>query len=156
MILVFGATGTIGDELLAILSSDGVPAVAVTRGPAAEQARPGIRWVQADLAAPASIEGLFSGVRSMFLLTGNHPDMARQQIRAIDAAASAGVEHVVKLSALGASDHAKLPIGRAHHEAEAALMVAALGSCTSMTVAMSSSRARCSSVSGPLNSTSRR
>ena len=58
----------------------------------------------------------------MFLLTGNHPDMARLQIRAIDAAASAGVEHVVKLSALGASDHAKLPIGRAYHEAQAATM----------------------------------
>jgi uncharacterized protein YbjT (DUF2867 family) len=110
VILVFGATGTIGDELISILSADGVPAVAVTRGPATERARPGIRWVQADLSAPASIEGVFSGVTSMFLLTGNHPDMARLQITAIDAAARAGVEHVVKLSALGASDHSKLPI----------------------------------------------
>jgi len=38
----------------------------------------------------------------MFLLTGNHPDMARLQITAIQAAAAAGVESVVKLSALGA------------------------------------------------------
>jgi len=126
MILVFGATGTIGDELISILSTDGVPAIAVTRGAAPAPSRPGIRWVQADLSAPASIGDLFAGVRSMFLLTGNHPDMARLQITAIDAAARAGVEHIVKLSALGASDHARLPIGRAHYEAEAALMASGM------------------------------
>jgi uncharacterized protein YbjT (DUF2867 family) len=126
MILVFGATGTIGDELISILSGDGVSAIAVTRGPAPELSPPGIRWVQADLSVPASIENLFSGVRSMFLLTGNHADMARLQTTAIEAAAGAGVGHVVKLSALGASDHSKLPIGRAHHEAEAALMASGM------------------------------
>jgi uncharacterized protein YbjT (DUF2867 family) len=126
VILVFGATGTIGDELVSILSSDGVSAIAVTRGPAPARSRPGTRWVQADLSAPGSIEDLFSGVRSMFLLTGNHPDMARLQITAIDVAARAGVEHVVKLSALGASDHSKLPIGRAHYETEAALVASGM------------------------------
>ena len=126
MILVFGATGTVGNELISILSSDDVPAIAVTRGPAPPRPRRGVRWVQADLAAPASVEGLFSGVRSMFLLTGNHPDMARLQIAAIDAAARAHVEYVVKLSALGASDHSRLPIGRAHYEAESALMASGM------------------------------
>ena len=126
MILVFGATGTVGNELISILSGDDVPAIAVTRGPAPPRPRRGVRWVQADLAAPASVEGLFSGVRSMFLLTGNHPDMARLQIAAIDAAARAHVEHVVKLSALGASDHSRLPIGRAHYEAESALMASGM------------------------------
>ena len=86
MILVFGATGTVGNELISILSGDDVPAIAVTRGPAPPRPRRGVRWVQADLAAPASVEGLFSGVRSMFLLTGNHPDMARLQMTAIGAA----------------------------------------------------------------------
>ena len=126
MILVFGATGTVGNELISILSGDDVPAIAVTRGPAPPRPRRGVRWVQADLAAPASVEGLFSGVRSMFLLTGNHPDMARLQIAAIDAAARAHVEHVAKLSALGASDHSRLPIGRAHYEAESALMASGM------------------------------
>ena len=126
MIVVFGATGTVGNELISILSSDDVPAIAVTRGPAPPRPRRGVRWVQADLAAPASVEGLFSGVRSMFLLTGNHPDMARLQIAAIDAAARAHVEHVAKLSALGASDHSRLPIGRAHYEAESALMASGM------------------------------
>jgi uncharacterized protein YbjT (DUF2867 family) len=126
VILVFGATGTIGDELLSILSREGVPAIAVTRSSSAARPLPGIRWTQADLSAPASLEGMFSGVKSMFLLTGNHPDMARLQITAIDAAARAHVERVVKLSALGASDHSKLPIGRAHYEAESALIASGM------------------------------
>jgi len=126
VILVFGATGTIGEELISILSGDGVSAIAVTRGPVPARSRPRIRWVQADLSAPASLDQLFSDVGSMFLLTGNHPDMARVQVTAIDAAARAGVGHVVKLSALGASDHSKLPIGRAHYEAEAALIASGM------------------------------
>jgi len=126
VILVFGASGHIGSELVSILSAAGVPAVAVTRAVSPARPLPGIRWAQADLSEPASIGGLFSGVTRMFLLTGNHPDMARLQITAIDAAARAGVEQVVKLSALGASDHSKLPIGRAHYEAEAALQASGM------------------------------
>ena len=125
MILVFGASGQIGGELISLLSAEGVPAVAVTRS-SSGRLLPGIRWVQADLSQPASIDGLFAGVESMFLLTGNHPDMARFQITAIQAAAAAGVDYVVKLSALGASDHTKLPIGRAHYEAESVLVASGM------------------------------
>jgi len=125
VILVFGASGHIGRELTSILSTQGVPAIAVTRAPSGRPI-PGIRWIQADLSKPASLNGLFSGVSAMFLLTGNHPDMARLQITAIEAAAKAHVQSVVKLSALGASDHTKLPIGRAHYEAEAALMASGM------------------------------
>ena len=126
MILVFGATGHIGRELVSILSSEGVPAVAVARAP--ERARPlaGIRWVKADLADPASIDDVLAGVKTMFLLTGNGPDLAALQITAIRAAAKSGVEYVVKLSALGASDHSKSPIGRAHYEAEQELIASGM------------------------------
>ena len=122
MILVFGATGQIGGELISLLAADGVTVRAVTRDRSQAPELPGLEWVKADLADPASLEGLFRGVKTMFLLTGNRPDMAALQITAIRAAADAGVEAVVKLSALGASDHSRSPIGRAHHEAEAALM----------------------------------
>lgn len=126
MILVFGASGLIGSELISILSASGVPAIAVSRASSEAKPLPGIRWTQADLSEPDSLNGLFSGVSTVFLLTGNHPDMARLQITAIEAAAKAHVQSVVKLSALGASDHTKLPIGRAHYEAEAALMASGM------------------------------
>jgi uncharacterized protein YbjT (DUF2867 family) len=103
MILVFGASGLIGSELISILSASGVPAIAVSRASSESKPLPGIRWTQADLSEPDSLHGLFSGVSTVFLLTGNHPDMARLQITAIEAAAKAHVQSVVKLSALGAS-----------------------------------------------------
>lgn len=126
MILVFGATGHIGGELISILSSERVPTVAVTRAPSHERPLPGISWMKADLADSASVDGLLRGVKTLFLLTGNGPDLAALQITAIRAAANAGVEYVVKLSALGASDHSKSPIGRAHYEAEQALIASGM------------------------------
>jgi uncharacterized protein YbjT (DUF2867 family) len=126
MILVFGATGHIGGELISILSSEGVPTVAVTRTPERAPLLRRIRWAKADLAEPASIDGLLGGVKTMFLLTPNGPDLAALQITAIRAAAKAGVEYVVKLSALGASEHSKSPIGRAHYEAEQALIASGM------------------------------
>jgi uncharacterized protein YbjT (DUF2867 family) len=126
MILVFGATGHIGGELISILSSEGVPTVAVTRAPSRERPLPGVRWVKADLAEPTSIDGLLRGVKTMFLLTGNGPDLAALQITAIRAAAKASIEYVVKLSAFGASDRSKSSIGRAHYEAEQALIASGM------------------------------
>jgi uncharacterized protein YbjT (DUF2867 family) len=126
MLLVFGATGHIGSELVSTLSSMRVPAVAVTRNPERATHLPGIRWTQADLAEPASLEPLFEDVDGMFLLTANGTDLARLQINAIRAAQGAGVRHVVKLSALGASDHSRSPIGKAHYEAETALLASGL------------------------------
>jgi len=99
-----------------------VPAIAVTRHPARERALSGIRWVEGDLADPASLDGLLRGIETVFLLTGNGADLAALQIAAIRAAAKAGVERVVKLSALGASPRSNSPIGRAHFEAEQALI----------------------------------
>ena len=122
MLIVFGAPGHIGGELLAILSSKGVPAAAVTRDPRRQRPLPGIRWVSADLAHPTSLRGIFPRIRKMFLLTANGADLAALQVNAIRAAKAAGVEHVVKLSALGASAHSKSPIGRSHYEAEAELL----------------------------------
>src|SRR5262245_10104508 len=126
LILVFGATGHIGGELLSILSSQGVSAVAVARAPERARPLPGIKWAKGDLANPASIDGVFAGVKTMFLLTGNGPDLADLQMTAIRAAATSGVEYVVKLSALGASSHSKSPIGRAHDEAEQALIASGM------------------------------
>ena len=87
---------------------------------------PGIRWTQADLSEPDSLNGLFSGVSigvsadrksSRHGAPANHGDRGSRK---------AHVQSVVKLSALGASDHTKLPIGRAHYEAEAVLMASGM------------------------------
>src|SRR3989442_1429830 len=121
MILVTGATGHIGSELVGLLSGKGASVRAVTRDPRRAQHLPGVVWVKGDLREADSLASLFRGADRMFLLTSNSEDMRTLQVNAIRAARAAGVAHVVKGSALGASDHSKSPIGRAHYETESAL-----------------------------------
>jgi uncharacterized protein YbjT (DUF2867 family) len=80
-----------------------------------------VEWVRGDLRDAPSLRRIFRGADRMFLLSSNSEDMRTLQVNAIQAAKVAGVTHVVKGSALGASDHSKSPIGRAHYEVERAL-----------------------------------
>lgn len=127
LITVTGATGLIGGELLRLLSEMELPVRAVTRDAARALARPGVAWVQADLADPALMEPTLAGTSRLFLLTDNRPGFADLQISVVEAARRLGVQHVVKLSALGASDHSKSGIGLAHWQAEEALRSAVGG-----------------------------
>jgi len=121
MIVATGATGHIGSELVRLLSAKNVAVRALTRDPRRAQPMPGVEWVRGDLADAESLPGLFRGASRMFLLTSNSEDMRDLQVNAIKAARAAGVAHMVKGSALGASGHSKSPIGRAHYEVERAL-----------------------------------
>lgn len=73
---------------------------------------PYVEWVEADLAEPDALPSTFEGADRLFLLTGNAKAMTRLQKNAIDAAAEAGIDHVVKLSAPGAVPESKSAIGR--------------------------------------------
>ena len=127
MIAVTGATGTIGSELVRLLSERGEAVRALTRR-AGEQARvAGVEWVEADLADRGGLAGVLEGCDRVFLLTGNTVDMVRLQSNAIRAAGQAGVERVVKLSALGATDHSRSVIGLWHYNVERKLKDSGLG-----------------------------
>lgn len=127
MIGVMGATGTVGGELIRLLSSHGARARAFSRCPEAAEALTGVEWVAADLADRKRLPTAFEGLERLFLLTGNAEDMVRLQKNAIEAARTAGVGHVVKLSALGATDHSQSVIGLWHYNVERALRDAGLG-----------------------------
>lgn len=113
-ILVTGATGRIGGHLVRVLSQRGVAVRSLSRNPTKGAELPGVNWVEGDLADPSTLEGAFAGIERLFLLTGNGLDMVRLQKNALRAAREAGVLHLVKLSALGASDHSKSLIGVWH------------------------------------------
>src|SRR5918996_4787309 len=121
MITVTGSTGTIGSELVRLLSAAGVEVRAIHRDPGKVRSLPHVTWVQADLRDTAAIEGALGETSRLFLLTGNEAGFGPLQITVVQAAERVGVEHVVKLSALGASDHSKSAIGREHWEVEQAL-----------------------------------
>jgi len=121
MILLTGATGTIGQELLSLLSEKDVDILALSRNPPREEKLPGITWVKADLAGRDTLPDIFAGAERLFLLTGNVDNMVPLQKNAIAAAEEAGVKHIVKVSALGASDHSRSVIGVWHYNIEQVL-----------------------------------
>jgi len=118
MILVTGSTGLIGSEVLRGLSKAGMPARALTRDLKKAQKMPGVTWVAGDLGKPETLPAAFEGAQTLFLLTHYLEDMVELQHNAIAAARAAGVTHVVKVSAFGASDHSKAPIGLWHYRVE--------------------------------------
>lgn len=103
MIVVTGATGNVGRQVVAALAGQGGEAgqevVAVSRraaDPAVPEA-PRVRHRQADLAVPDSLRSAFEGAGTLFLLVaGDDPHAV------LDAAKTAGVRRVVLLSSLGA------------------------------------------------------
>jgi len=111
MILVVGATGTVGGEVVRLLAERGEPVRALVRDPfkASRLARPGVELVQGDLAAPASLPPVLRGVDRVFLVTRSGPETVPLQGAMIAAAAAAGVARLVRVSVLGIGSG--LPVG---------------------------------------------
>ncbi|SHN16790.1 NmrA family NAD(P)-binding protein [Actinacidiphila paucisporea] len=130
MILVTGATGSIGRSLVRQLRQDGAAFRALVRDEAKGRAL-GCDVVVGDFDDPNSIAAALVGADRLFLnsagaqpLDGEQP-MIRQQKTVIDAARRAGVTHVVKVSVWQARQGAKLAQG-AHWEIEEYLRASGL------------------------------
>ncbi|CCH31705.1 SDR family oxidoreductase [Actinosynnema sp. NPDC047251] len=130
MILVTGATGTIGRSLVGELTGRGVPFRALVRS-AAKGAELGCDHVVGDFDDPDSITAALTGVDRLFLNStgvtagpGEQP-IARRQRTVIDAAVRAGVSAVVKVSVWKPRHGGKLALG-AHWEAERHLRASGL------------------------------
>jgi uncharacterized protein YbjT (DUF2867 family) len=118
MIFVLGATGKIGRALVPALLDAGAAVRALTRDPAKARIDSRAEVVQADLDT-ADLPALLDGADRVFVLTQGH-SAGREQAVA-QAAARAGVTHLVKLSTTGVHFGQTDPITRAHAEAEQAV-----------------------------------
>lgn len=122
MIVVFGATGRVGRAVVAGLCAGGNRVRAVSRSP--EAARrvlpPGTEVVRADLGEPRSVAGAVAGSEAVLVLSPHAPDQHELQAGLVDAARRAGVDRVVKLSALDAavSPRSPSPVGVLHWRTE--------------------------------------
>lgn len=121
VITVIGSTGTIGSELVRLLSAAGAATRAVYRSTKNTPPLRGIVWLKADLHHETVLEPVLAGTTRLFLLSGNEAGFGKLQIDTLGAAERLGVQHVVKLSALGASNHSNSTIAREHWEVEQAL-----------------------------------
>ena len=107
--LVIGANGTVGSELVRLLSERGHEVLKATSRPAAAA-----NDVQLNLATGAGLAQAFKGVEQVFLLTP--PGFAKQDellIPAIDAAKAQGVKKLVLMTAMGANADESAPLRRA-------------------------------------------
>ena len=105
LIVVTGATGVIGRELVAQLVAAGQRVRALVRDPAKAAFDASVEVVQGDLQRPESLDIVFAGAAKAFVVV-NGEDIANLEINAYDAARRAGIGHIVKVSALEAfQDH---------------------------------------------------
>jgi uncharacterized protein YbjT (DUF2867 family) len=102
-ILVTGATGTVGRQIVAQLVERGLPVRALTRNPAAARLPAAVEVAYGDLAAPQSLTPALEGVTALHLITvtgDGYADHASLQTgpEIVELAAKAGVRRVSVLS----------------------------------------------------------
>lgn len=114
MILITGATGHIGQELIPLLLEAGQPVRILVRDERkVSRLDPCIQRAVSDLNNLDSLIPAMRGVERVFLVTFEK----QQDINVIEAAKSAGVQRIVKLSTLEAAEH-KIKVGNWHYERE--------------------------------------
>jgi uncharacterized protein YbjT (DUF2867 family) len=121
MILVTGATGLNGQELLRRLSAQGNAVRALVRNPAKAEAiaaLPHVEIVQGDMAHPETLAAGLRGVDRAMLISSSDPMMLDVQTNFIDAARKAGVKHIVKLSGIMPELDSAFRFARMHGEIE--------------------------------------
>lgn len=117
MLLVTGATGTVGRELVRALAATNAELRVLVREPARAAGLPErAERVVGDLDEPATLTAAFTGADGVFLLT---PGIGtRHTVHAVAAARAAGVSHIVHLSSFNVLGDPMPAMGRWHHERE--------------------------------------
>ncbi len=120
MILVTGATGTVGVELVKALTSRGERVRVMVRDSekAASMLGHAVEIVQGDFGNPQTFDAALRDVDKVFLLSPPSPQTGEQHGKFVESAKQAGVQHIVRLSVLPADPDSPIAIGRWHGEAD--------------------------------------
>jgi len=108
-ILVTGATGQIGRQVVQQLVQRGAKVRALVRNPAKADFPPGVDVVQGDLLDPDSLRSAFQGVSTLFLLNAVAPDEFTQALVALNLAKETGIERLVYLSVIHSDRYLNVP-----------------------------------------------
>jgi len=116
-IAVTGSTGYVGGAVAAQLTSAGVPLRLLTRSTAPDL--PDTVAYTVDYADAEAAEQALTGVRTLFMVSGRESETRLDEHRTfIDAAAAAGVSHIVYTSFQAAAPDAIFTLGRDHYATE--------------------------------------
>jgi uncharacterized protein YbjT (DUF2867 family) len=108
-ILVTGATGRVGRNVVQQLTLRGASVRVLTRDLANADFGAGVEVVKGDLLDIDALRAAFSGVRTLFLLNAVTGDEFTQAIITLNVARAAGVERVVYLSVFDADRAVNVP-----------------------------------------------
>lgn len=115
-----GVTGALGGSVARLLAEIGTPTRLLARDPARVVALPGAQVATfAGYADRASTRAALEGVATLLFVSGaESADRLAQHLAVVDAAAAAGVRHVVYTSFVGASPDCTFTLGRDHWATE--------------------------------------
>lgn len=120
MILVTGATGNAGSQVVRALDERGASVRAFVRD--VDKARDllgdAVELAVGDFADPASFRAALDGIDAVLLSCADDPRRVAWETSAVDAAASAGVRQIVKLSTVGAAPGAPVAFWDWHGRVE--------------------------------------
>ncbi|MES0038472.1 NmrA/HSCARG family protein [Mesorhizobium sp. M0046] len=108
-ILVTGATGNVGRNVVEQLVKRGANVRALVRDPSKANFPAGVDVVQGDLLDVDSLRKAFSGVSTLFLLNAVVADEFTQALVALAAAREAGIERIVYLSVIHSDLYVNVP-----------------------------------------------
>ena len=109
IILVTGATGNVGRNVVDQIVGRGASVRALVRNPAKANFSADVELVQGDLLDVDSLRSAFQGVSTLFLLNAVVPDEFSQALVALNLAREAGVQHVVYLSVIHSDVYLNVP-----------------------------------------------
>ena len=124
MILITGATGSVGFELARLFAAHAIPTKAMVRSSASADKftdLAGIEPVTGDFDDAASLDAALADVERAFLLTNSTERAETQQLAFVAAAKRAGVKYIVKLSQLHAAVDSPVRFLRYHATVEQAI-----------------------------------
>jgi len=108
-ILVTGATGNIGRNVVEQLVARGANVRALVRDPAKAGLPAVVEIAQGDLLDVDSLRAAMAGVSTLFLLNGVAPDEFTQALIALNVARDAGIERIVYLSVIHSDVYVNVP-----------------------------------------------
>ncbi len=116
---VTGATGWVGGLVATDLAERGAAQRLVVRDPARAPELPGAVAVSSSYGDAEAARTALAGVSTLFMVSASESETRRaEHLAFVDAAADAGVEHVVYLSFTGAAPDATFTLARDHHATE--------------------------------------
>ena len=108
-ILVTGATGNIGRQVVQQLVKRGADVRVLVRDPAKANFPAGVNVVQGDLLDVDALRRAFTGVSTLFLLNAVVPDEFTQALISLNLAREAGIDRIVYLSVIHSDRYLNVP-----------------------------------------------